>query len=120
MFEKSTEPVLPHKHFVNRVLMYSGLASCTIACSLLLGMVGYRFFADISWTDAFYNASMILTGMGPALDIDALPLERQNPTKIFAGCYAIYSGVVFLVASGLVVTPLLHRLLHRMHFDWRG
>lgn len=60
---------------------------------------------------------MILTGMGPGLDITALPEERRVPIEIFAGCYALYSGVVFLVASGLVLTPWLHRLLHTLHVD---
>lgn len=117
MFEKPTQPILPPKHFVNRLLRYASFAALIISLSLLLGMVGYRSFAGIGWVEAFYNASMILTGMGPALDIKALAESRQAPTEIFAGCYALYSGVVFLAASGLVLTPLLHRLLHRMHVE---
>ena len=62
---------------------------------------------------------MILTGMGPALDIETLPVECRSPVKIFAGVYAIYSGVVFLAAIGLLLTPTIHRIFHKLHLvDW--
>ena len=103
--------------FFRRVLQYISFSLGLIFVSLLIGMVGYRGFAHIGWVDAFYNASMILTGMGPALDIAALPAECQNGVKIFAGVYALYSGVVFLAASGLILSPVLHRFFHKMHLD---
>lgn len=117
MFEHRTQPLLPRHLFAGRLARYSGTAAVIVAFSLFLGMVGYRVYAGITWTDAFYNASMILTGMGPALDIDHLAPDRQDPVRIFAGLYALYSGVVFLAASGLVLSPLLHRFFHIMHLD---
>lgn len=117
MFEHRTQPLLPQHKFVNRVLRYGIASAAVLAASLFMGMAGYHFSAGIGWTDAFYNASMILTGMGPALDIGALPLERQDTVRIFAGLYALYSGVVFLVASGLMLSPLLHRFFHILHLD---
>ncbi|MBL7796768.1 MAG: hypothetical protein JNJ90_09715 [Saprospiraceae bacterium] len=117
MFEHRSQPLLPRHKFASRVLRYGAVASAILAVSLLFGMAGYRYFAGIGWTDAFYNASMILTGMGPGLDIDHLSQERQDPVRIFAGLYALYSGVVFLVASGLMLSPLLHRFFHIMHLD---
>jgi len=92
-------------------------SSTIIGFSLLMGMLGYHFLAGIDWIDAFYNASMILTGMGPALDIESLSVERQDPVKVFAGLYALYSGVVFLAASGLVLSPILHRFFHKIHLE---
>ncbi len=80
-------------------------------------MAGYHHVAGITWMDAFYNASMILTGMGPGLDIEALPEEYRDPARLFAGLYALYSGVVFLAATGVLFSPLLHRLLHKIHVD---
>ena len=88
--------------------------------SLFLGMVGYRVLADIGWVESFYNASMILTGMGPGLDIEALPFERRAGIQLFAGFYALYSGVVFLAASGLILSPVLHRFFHKMHLEMEG
>jgi hypothetical protein len=117
MFEHRSQPLLPHRHFISRALRYAFAASVLLFVSLLLGMAGYRYIAGIGWTDAFYNASMILTGMGPALNIDALPGDRQGAVKVFAGLYALYSGVVFLAASGLVLSPLLHRFFHKMNID---
>jgi hypothetical protein len=117
MFEHHNQPLLPRRQFYNRTLRYFGYSSGIIGLSLLLGMAGYIGFAGIDMVDAFYNASMILTGMGPALNIDNLPLDRQNPTKVFAGLYALYSGVVFLAASGLVLSPVLHRFFHKIHLD---
>jgi hypothetical protein len=105
------------RHFIRQAIRYSIVAIVLLLLSLLIGMVGYHHFARITWVDAFYNASMILTGMGPALDIDMLPIECRDSVKIFAGLYALYSGVVFLAASGLVLSPLLHRFFHRMHIE---
>lgn len=117
MFEHRTHPLLPRRQFVARALRFAVFSGLLIALSLVLGMVGYRHYAGIDWTSAFYNASMILTGMGPALDIDTLPSEQQGRVEIFAGLYALYSGVVFLAATGLVLSPLLHRFFHKLHLD---
>ena len=117
MFEHHKQPLLPRHQFLKRTLRFAFVSFLLIGVSLLLGMAGYHNLADIGWTDAFYNAAMILTGMGPGLDIEALPMERRDPVRLFAGLYALYSGVVFLAASGLLLSPLLHRLLHLMHMD---
>ena len=79
--------------------------------SLLAGVLGYRFFADLSWLDALLNASMILAGMGPVNELTSIP------AKLFASIYALYSGVAFLAVSALIVAPFAHRLLHRLHLD---
>lgn len=117
MFEHRKQPLLPKHQFLKRALRFAFVSASLIGVSLLMGMVGYRSFAGIGWIDAFYNAAMILTGMGPALDIDALPMDCRDKVRLFAGLYAMYSGVVFLAASGLLLSPLLHRLLHRIHMD---
>jgi len=98
-------------------LAYVAFSWIIICFSLLVGMIGYHTFAGIDWTSAFYNASMILTGMGPALDISAMPEAQQKSVEIFAGLYALYSGVVFLAASGLALSPVLHRFFHKIHLD---
>jgi hypothetical protein len=82
-----------------------------IVASLLLGMMGYLIFEHLSWTDAFLNASMILGGMGPV----NMPLTTAG--KLFAGFYALYSGLVFIATAAIVFTPVLHRVLHRFHWD---
>ena len=117
MFEHHKQALLPRRLFIARTLRYALFSGLLIFISLFIGMLGYRLVANISWVSAFYNASMILTGMGPALDINELPLEQQDGAQIFAGLYALYSGVVFLVASGVVLSPILHRFFHKMHID---
>jgi hypothetical protein len=87
------------------------IAMLLIGGSLLAGMWGYAHFEGMSWLDAFLNASMILSSMGPA---DQL---KTNAGKLFAGCYALYSGLVIVLASGIVLAPVVHRLLHRFHVD---
>jgi hypothetical protein len=82
-----------------------------IAFSLWAGAIGYRHFAHLGWVDAFYNASMILTGMGP------VAVLTSDDAKIFATAYSIYSGVAFLTSVGVMFAPLVHRLFHRLHID---
>jgi hypothetical protein len=79
--------------------------------ALLIGVAGYHFFAGLAWVDALLNASMILTGMGP---VDVL---TSTGAKIFASAYALFSGVVFLSATGVIIAPVVHRVLHRFHLE---
>jgi hypothetical protein len=107
---RQTPPVHP-RHFYRRVLVHFGVASTLIAGSLLLGVWGYAHFEGLGGRDAFLNASMILGGMGP------VEVVRTPGGKVFAGCYALYSGLVFLVAVSIVLAPVLHRALHTFHWD---
>jgi hypothetical protein len=93
------------------MVLHFAMATALIAGSLLLGMWGYAHFEGLGGRDAFLNAAMILGGMGP---VEVL----QTPGgKVFAGCYALYSGLVFLVAVSIVLAPVLHRALHKFHWD---
>jgi hypothetical protein len=109
MFEHHTQPLLPRWRFVSRLLRSIALGLAIIAGSLVVGMWGYHFYEGLPWIDAFLNAAMILSGMGPLLS----PTTRDG--KLFAGGYALYSGFVVILATGIVFAPLVHRLLHRFH-----
>ena len=111
LFENRQARPLSPAHFGRRVAKHTLLGGAVLMGSLFAGMVGYAYFEQLSWLDAFLNASMLLGGMGP---VDA----PQTPGgKLFAGLYALYSGLVFLVVGGVVLAPFLHRLLHRFHWD---
>lgn len=111
IFEHKNLPVLPKKQFYRRQLRFLGYSFLLLAISLGIGMLGYRFTTGMDWMDAFLNASMILTGMGP---VDAMATPGA---KFFAGCYALFSGVIFLSTVAVMFAPLVHRLLHLMHMD---
>lgn len=87
------------------------LATLIVASSLLTGVLGYHFTANLGWVDSFLNASMILTGMGP---VDRMP---NDLAKIFSALYAIFGGIVFLSSIALVLTPLMHRVFHRFSIE---
>ncbi|HEY3387609.1 MAG TPA: hypothetical protein VGK46_13930 [Saprospiraceae bacterium] len=110
-FEHKDLPLLSKTAFIRRQLIFIFYAILMLAFSLGIGMVGYKSTTGMAWIDAFYNASMILTGMGP---IDVMP---THTAKIFAGCYALFSGVIFLSTVAVMFTPLVHRFLHLMHID---
>lgn len=111
MFEKFHDPVLPFPMFLRR--MAKGVLSIAhlVILSLLVGIFGYRLTEDMDWIDAFYNASMILSGMGPASDM------HSNAGKIFAGVYALYSGLFVIAVMGILLAPVFHRVLHQFHHD---
>ena len=92
---------------------HAGVALIVIAISLLIGMAGYRHYEHMSWLDAFLNSAMLLGGMGP-VKTDGL----SEPGKLFAGIYALYAGLVFIAVLGIILTPVIHRVLHRFH--WNG
>lgn len=88
-----------------------GYAAMLISGSVFVGMAGYHWIARFSWVDSFVNACMLLGGMGPVGDLTG------NPAKIFAGIFALYAGLVFLAVTALILTPVLHRVIHRFHWD---
>ena len=109
MFEHRSSPLLPRQAFYRR-LGRNLLISCGVLVPALgIGMVGYHFFEHLSWLDAFTNAAMILSGMGPLAPLD-------TPTgKLFAGCYALFSGLLFITVAGIILAPIGYRLLHKFH-----
>jgi hypothetical protein len=111
MFERRTDKLLPLHHFVGRLLLSLAISFAVVIVGLGVGVLGYHHFAQLSWIDSLLNASMILTGMGP---IDPM---RSDAAKLFASLYALFSGVVFLSAVGLVISPIFHRILHHFHLD---
>ena len=111
MYEHRTEPLLPRRKFLRRLAMHGLVAGGVVAVSLSLGILGYHFLAGLSWIDALLNASMILTGEGP---VDPM---RTATAKLFASFYALFSGVVFLAIWSILVVPVAHRLLHKLHLE---
>jgi hypothetical protein len=110
-YETKDAPLLPRHLFAKRVLKGFGLASFMIGGSLGLGTLGYMDVAHMTFVDALYNASMILTGMGP---VDHLV---DPSAKLFASGYALFSGIAFLSSVGVLVAPIVHRFMHKLHMD---
>ena len=104
----SKHPPLPSvRIFIFRIVRNLFIGFAVIACSLGLGMIGYSYFEKMGPIDAFLNASMILSGMGPAATL------QTDEGKIFAGFYALFSGIVFLIVIAIIIAPIFHRFLHR-------
>ena len=95
------------------MLLHSGFAGAILLFSLALGMFGYRHFERMTWTDAFANAAMLLSGMGP------LRADLSEDGKVFAGFYALYCGLVVIAVTGLLLAPAVHRVMHKVHWDDR-
>lgn len=112
MFEHVSRPVLPRPQFISRLMRAVLLGVGMIGISLAIGMAGYLYyFPKLDVADAFVNAAMILSGMGP------LAIPDSTGAKIFSGCYAIYSGLMLVMSAGVVFAPLVHRFLHKLHAD---
>jgi hypothetical protein len=110
MYESRKQSPLPRELFVRRVVLHFAIAAGAMLGSLALGMAGYMYFENLAWRDAFLNAAMLLGGMGP---VDA---PKTDGGKVFAGLYALYSGLLILVTAGVMLAPVLHRILHKFHW----
>jgi hypothetical protein len=109
--ENRKQKVTPLPNFLFRVGRYGLFAFILILFSLLIGTIGYHHFGHISWLDSFHMSCMILTGMGPVV-------EMKSPNaKIFSSLYALYSGVAFLSITAVFFAPIIHRLLHILHVE---
>lgn len=112
MYEPRHAPLATRAQFYRRVAQHVALAVAALATSLGMGMVGYKYFEGMEWIDAYLNAAMLLGGMGP---VD--PPLKTNDGKLFAGFYALYAGLIVLVVAGVLLAPVLHRLMHRFHLE---
>jgi len=111
VYEHRTHPIASRRHFARRVLWHLAGALSLIGLSLLVGILGYERFEHLAFLDAFLNAAMLLGGMGP------VDTRLSDPGKVFAGLYALYAGLVLIVAAGVLVAPVVHRVLHSFHWD---
>jgi hypothetical protein len=111
LFERHREKLLPRRAFFKRLLKYTLISLGLLAVSLIIGLVGYHILEGLSWTDSFLNSAMLMGGMGP---VDTLHTQSG---KIFAGVYALYCGMVLLIAVGIFAVPIVHRFLHYFHLE---
>ncbi|MFN7097533.1 MAG: hypothetical protein ACK4PR_08245 [Gammaproteobacteria bacterium] len=111
MLENRQQPLLPRSVFILRLARSFAIGLAAIAVALYIGMAGYHYFEGMSWLDAFANAAMILSGMGPLAPV------YTTAGKLFAGFYALFSGLSFIFIIGLMFTPVIHRLFHKFHLD---
>lgn len=111
MYEHRKHRLLSPVEFFKRVGRHGLVALGVLVFGLGMGILGYHCIAHLSWVDSFLNASMILGGMGP---VDPLPTDAA---KIFAACYALFSGLAFVGIASVLLAPFVHRLLHRIHAE---
>jgi hypothetical protein len=111
VFEHRSQPLIPLSLFIERLLRSTAAAMLVVVAALSVGMFGYHFIEDLSWVDSFLNASMILGGMGPVNEL------HSTAGKIFAGGYALFSGIIFILVIGMLFAPIFHRFLHRFHLE---
>jgi hypothetical protein len=111
LYEHRSEPLLPRTLFLRRLFRHGLIGAAVIVCSLAIGVLGYRLSAGFSWLDSLLNASMILGGMGPVNPL------ATTAGKLFASFYALFAGIAFLATVGILIAPIAHRLLHRLHLE---
>ncbi len=110
-FEHRSHPVASRRKFARRMLFAVLLWLLLTFVGLAIGMAGYAYFEGMSAVDAYVNAAMILSGMGPLGEL------KTTGGKIFAGSYAIFSGLIIIIATGFVLAPVFHRVLHHFHVE---
>lgn len=111
MYEHRGQQPLSPRAFRRRLAAHVAVAGLVVAVSLVGGMVGMAYFEALSWPEAFLHAAVLLGGMGP------LASPATPGGKLFVGLFALYTGLVFLAVTGIVLAPLVHRVLHRFHWD---
>ena len=110
MYEPRGTRPLSRREFALRVLRHFLFAFALLGASLAGGMAGYMHYESYAWRDAFLNSAMLLGGMGPVGEI------RTDDGKVFAGLYALYAGLVFMIVVAILLGPVVHRALHRFHW----
>lgn len=111
MYESKKYHPITRSLFIRRLVNHFLAVIALLTFSLIAGMVGYEYFENLAWRDAFINSAMLLGGMGPVNS------PQSDGGKLFAGIYALYAGLVFLIVLATILTPIIHRLLHTFHWE---
>jgi hypothetical protein len=111
MYEHKSQPLVPLKTFYQRILKNVLIASLIMLICLTIGILGYHYTANIPWLDSLHNAAMILSGMGPVVEI------KSTGGKWFSSAYALFSGVVFITNVGIILSPAVHRIFHKLNLE---
>lgn len=111
IYEHRDSPPISLAAFAKRMVRHGALALLLTLISLAIGMAGYEYYEDLPWRDAFLNSAMLMGGMGP---VDP---PKTPGGKVFAGLYALYAGMVYLAIAGVLLVPVIHRVLHRFHWE---
>lgn len=111
MFEGRREKLAPLSVFLRRLAGWGAISVGIVCAVLLIGVAGYHWLGDLDWVDSLLEASMILGGMGPVNPL------KTTAVKLFASGYALFSGLVFIAVMGLLLTPVVHRMLHKFHVE---
>jgi hypothetical protein len=114
MYEHRTKPLLPRRVYYQRLVRHAAMGIAIIFVSLGLGMIGYHTLEKLPWIDAFLNSAMILSGMGPVASM------QTDAGKLFAGCFALYSGIALVTILAIIFAPVIHRFLHKFHLEDEG
>jgi hypothetical protein len=114
MYERKHQPLAPKRVFYGRIMKSTAAGIFILFICLMIGVFGYHYTANIEWLDSLHNASMILSGMGPVVDI------KTVGGKWFSSFYALFSGVVFITNIGVILAPAIHRFFHRLHLEYQS
>lgn len=109
--ERLSEPLASGRVFAGRLFKFMAFGVLMVSITLWSGMAGFHYLEHLAWLDAFVNATMIMSGMGVVV------LPTSDVGKLFAGSYALFCGLVLIVATAIAFTPVIHRFLHRMHVE---
>lgn len=111
LFERRHEQLAPVPVFVRRIIASLAVGLCLIIVALFIGICGYHFLAGFGWIDSLLEASMILGGMGPVRELP------NDTAKVFASIYALFSGLILIALMGIILSPVVHRIMHKFHVD---
>lgn len=110
-YEHKAQKLATTQVYYRRIAYNITIASIIMLLCLAIGVLGYRYTAHVAWIDALHNAAMILSGMGPVINI------TTTSGKLFSSAYALFSGIAFITNIGFILAPAVHRFFHSLHLD---
>lgn len=110
MYERRGHRPISQREFLWRLARHLGYSTLIVLGTLVAGMIGYRMTESLSWLDSFLNAAMLLGGMGP------VNAPQTDAGKLFAGAYALFCGMIVILITGVIIAPIVHRVMHFFHW----
>ena len=111
MYESKHKPLVSGKVFRKRLYHHIFMAFLIVLLTLVIGVAGHVYYDDMAIGSALVASITLAGGLGLTI------IPETTAGQLFASLYGVLSGYVYIATSSIVIAPIAHRILHKLHLE---